>query len=184
MNPPTAIRPGPDEYLAYYGKYIERVPDHEAIPALERQADSMFAFLRELTEAQGALRYAPDKWSVKQVIGHVSDGERVFAYRALRFGRADITPLPGFEENHYVANAGFDQQPLSSLVDQLQAIRAGTLALFRGFDAPAWTRRGDANGSPVSVRALAFIIAGHGYHHMGVIQSRYLGIGSMSAARP
>src|SRR4029453_5374862 len=103
-----------------YGKYIALVPDQEALPALERQAEAMFPFLRSLNESQGALRYAPEKWSVKQVIGHVTDGERVFAYRALRFARADVTPLPGFEENDWVANATFDRQPLSELVDHLE----------------------------------------------------------------
>ena len=181
MNLSTAVRPAPDEYLAYYGKYIALVPENEALPALERQGEAMIEFLRGLSETQGALRYAPEKWSVKQVLGHVADGERVFAYRALRFARADETPLPGFDENHYVANATFDQQPLAELVDQLEAVRRGTLAMFRGIDGAAWARRGDANGSPVSVRALAFIISGHGYHHMGVLKERYLSAGSVSA---
>ena len=181
MNLSTAVRPAPDEYLAYYGKYIALVPENEALPALERQGEAMIEFLRGLSETQGALRYAPEKWSVKQVLGHVADGERVFAYRALRFARADETPLPGFDENHYVANATFDQQPLAELVDQLEAVRRGTLAMFRGIDGAAWARRGDANGSPVSVRALAFIISGHGYHHMGVLKERYLSAGSVNA---
>jgi hypothetical protein len=184
MNVSTAVRPTSDEYLAYYGKYISLVPESEALPALERQGEVMIAFLRGLSEAQGALRYAPEKWSVKQVLGHVVDGERVFSYRAMRFARADETPLPGFDENHYVASATFDQQPLSELVDHIEAVRRATIAMFRGLDAAAWTRRGDANGSPVSVRALAFIISGHAYHHMGVLRGRYLGAGSMSTARP
>jgi hypothetical protein len=184
MSASIAIRPGPDEYLDYYGKYIALVPEHEALPALERQAEAMFTFLRGLSETQGGLRYRPEKWSVKQVIGHVTDSERVFGYRALRFARADLTPLPGFEENDWVANATFDHQPLSELVDHLEQVRGSTLALMRGLDGDAWMRRGDANGAAVTVRALAFIIAGHGYHHMGVIQDRYLGAARMSAARP
>jgi hypothetical protein len=184
MTHPTSIRPASDEYLAYYGKYIALVPDDQALLALERQSQAMFPFLRGLSEAQGSLRYQPEKWSVKQVIGHVTDAERVFGYRALRFGRADFTPLPGFDENHYVANAAWDQQPLSEMVDHLEQVRGATLAFFRSLGSDAWTRRGEANGAGVTVRALAFIIAGHGYHHMGVIKDRYLGVASVTAAQP
>jgi hypothetical protein len=184
MNSHTAVRPAADEFVPYYGKYIALVPDHEALPALERQRDAMLPFLRGLSEEQGALRYAPGKWSIKQMLEHVADGERVFAYRALRFGRGDETALPGFDENQYAAVAGSDRVPVAALVDQLEAVRAGTLHLFRGFDDQAWTRRGSANSSPVTVRALAFIIAGHGYHHMKMIRERYLSAGTMSAARP
>ncbi|HET9326673.1 MAG TPA: DinB family protein [Candidatus Eisenbacteria bacterium] len=183
MSHPTAIRPAPDEFLPYYGKYLALVPEDQAMPALERQAESMFAFLRSLSDEQGSLRYQPGKWSVKQIIGHVTDAERVFSYRALRFGRGDLTPLSGFDENHYAENAGSDQQPLSQLIDHLEQVRGATLALFRSLTSEAWTRRGEANGAPVTVRALAFIIAGHGHHHMGVIKERYLGTGSISAAR-
>jgi hypothetical protein len=181
MNARTATRPAPDEYLAYYGKYIALVPEDDAIPALEHQAESMWSFLRGLTEEQGALRYAPAKWSVKQILGHVADGERVFSYRALRFARADATPLPGFEENHYAATAASDRQPLANLVHQLETVRASTLALFGGLEDDAWTRRGEASGSPVTVRALAFIIAGHATHHMSIIRERYLGAGVSTA---
>ncbi|TMQ72626.1 MAG: DinB family protein [Candidatus Eisenbacteria bacterium] len=181
MNLRAATRPAPDEYLAYYGKYIALVPEDEALPALERQAESMSSFLRGLTEEQGAFRYAPGKWSVKQIMGHVADGERVFSYRALRFARADATPLPGFDENHYAAAAASDRLPLPSLVHQLEAVRTSTLALFRALEEEAWTRRGEANGSPVTVRALAFIIAGHATHHMSVIRERYLNAGVSTA---
>jgi hypothetical protein len=174
MSLATAVRPAADEYLDYYGKYIALVPEDDAVQALECQRDVMLPFLRGLQEPHGALRYAPGKWSVKQVLGHVTDGERVFAYRALRFGRGDETPLPGFDENRYVAAATFDDQPLAELVAALAAQREASLAMFRGFDASAWTRRGAANGSPVSVRALAFIIAGHGHHHVGILRDRYL----------
>jgi hypothetical protein len=174
MSLATAVRPAADEYLDYYGKYIALVPEGDAVQALECQRDVMLPFLRGLQETQGALRYAPGQWSVKQVLGHVTDGERVFAHRALRFARNDQTPLPGFDENHYVAAATFDDQPLPELVAGLAAQREASLALFRGFDGAAWTRRGEANGHPVSVRALAFIIAGHWHHHMGILRDRYL----------
>ncbi len=184
MNLPSAVRPAPGEYLDYYGRYIARVEEHEALAALERQGESMMSFLATLSEAQGTLRYAPGKWSVKQVIGHVSDTERIFAYRALRLARADDTPLAGFDENHYAVSGNFDRPSLAELVDQLGILRGSTLSLFRGFEDAAWTRRGEANGSPVTVRALAFIIAGHGHHHMGVLKERYLGAQQMTATRP
>lgn len=174
MGLATATRPAADEYLAYYGKYISQVPEDDAIEALEREHGEMIPFLRGLTEAQGALRYAPDKWSIKQVVGHVADAERVFTYRALRFSRADATPLPGFDENDYVKHAAFDERPLAERIDELDALRRSGLAMFRALEEAAWTRRGDANGNPVSVRALAYIIAGHGRHHRAIIQERYL----------
>jgi len=184
MTVSTAIRPAPDEYLSYFDRYIALVPESEAIPALEHQAEIMFALLRGMDEAQGALRYAPGKWSIKQVLGHLADAERVFAYRALRFGRGDTAPLAGFDENDYAAIGQFDQQSLGDLVDQLDVVRKSTIALLRGFDAEAWTRRGEANGHAVSVRALAFIIAGHGYHHTGILKERYLNAGAVGAPRP
>jgi hypothetical protein len=183
MTVPTAIRPAADEYLEYYGKYISLVPEDDAIEALERQHAEMMPFLRGLSEAQGALRYAPGKWSIKQVLGHVTDGERVFAYRAMRIARGDQTPLPGFDENDYVKAATFDQQPLAELVDGLDATRRSTLALFRGLDADAWPRRGVANNDTVSARALAYIIAGHARHHLTLIKERYLGTGASSVTK-
>ena len=175
MNVSTAVRPAADEYAPYYGKNVALVPESEAVPALERQLEDMLALLRGLVEAQGLLRYAPGKWSVKQVVGHLIDSERVFAYRAMRFARADTTALPGFDENAYVDAASFDRLPLRTLVDELEAVRRSTLAMFRGFDADAWLRRGSANDQEISVRALAFIIAGHGWHHAGILRERYLG---------
>jgi DinB family protein len=170
----AATRPAAGEYLPYYDKYISLVPEDDALEALTRQRDEMFPMLRRLTEAQGALRYAPGKWSIKQVLGHVTDGERVFAYRAMRFARADTTELPGFDENAYVAAATFDAQPLSELIEQLEGLRVASITMFRGLEEAAWTRGGKANGDLCTVRALAYILAGHARHHMGLIQERYL----------
>ena len=175
MTVATSTRPAADEHVSYYGKYIALVPEADAVSALERQLDDMMPFLRGLGEAQGSLRYAPGKWSVKEVLGHLIDSERVFAYRALRFARADQTPLAGFDENTYVPAARFDRLPLASLVDELESVRKANLGLFRALDDAAWPRRGIANGNEVSVRALAFIIAGHGRHHVGILRERYLG---------
>ena len=174
MSVATAIRPAVGEYLDYYGKYIALVPDGDAIEVLERQRDAMLPFLRGLSESDGALRYAPGKWSVKQVLGHVTDAEWVWTYRALRFARADQTPLPGFDENAWALVGAYDQRPLAELVSQLAALREASLWMYRGLEPAAWTRRGEANGHPVSVRALAFIAAGHAYHHMAILRERYL----------
>lgn len=169
-------RPGEDEYLAYYGRYIEKVPGDDAFPVLERALDETHRAHAGLGEERGLHRYAPGKWSVKETFGHLADGERVFAYRALRFARADQTPLPGFDETLWVPAGRFDARPLAAIVDEFRAVRAATLALFGGLDADALARRGTANGAEVSVRALAWIIAGHERHHLALLRERY-GIG-------
>ena len=175
MTVSTAIRPAADEHHPYYGKYIALVPESDAVEALEHQLADMLPLLRGLSEAQGALRYAPGKWSIKQVLGHVIDAERVFAYRALRFGRNDRTPLPGFDENPYAEAAGSDARTVASLVSELESLRRSNISMYAGLPADAWARRGAANDNEVSVRALAFITAGHGRHHIGIIRERYLG---------
>jgi DinB superfamily len=166
-------RPDSSEYLAYYGKYIERVPGDDALAPLAAQIEDTLRLVRGLDEERARHRYADGKWSVKEVIGHLCDGERVFAYRALRFGRADTTELPGFDENLYVPAGGFDRHPIAALASEFESIRRSTLALFRGFDEAALVRQGRANGHPVSVRALAWIIAGHERHHAGLLRERY-----------
>lgn len=174
MATATATRPDATEHHPYYGKYIALVPEDDAIRALESQMSDALALLRTIPEAKGDHRYAPDKWTIKEVIGHLIDGERVFAYRALRFARKDQTPLPGFDENTYVPAGGFGRFTLADLASEWETVRRSNLALFRRLDSEAWTRRGVANDSPVSVRALAFIIAGHGRHHVAILRERYL----------
>jgi hypothetical protein len=174
MTVATAGRPAADEHIEYYGKYIALVREADAISALRRELDDDLPLLRGLTEAQGAIRYAPGKWSVKQVLAHVVDGERVFAYRALRFARADETPVPGFDENVYAKLAGADERPLRGIVDEFEHLRYADIAMFEGLPEAAWLRRGSANGSPISVRALAYIIAGHCRHHAALLRERYL----------
>jgi len=170
----NAIRPNEDEYLPYYGKYIALVPESTPLPALERQLEIMLPQLRSLDESQGSIRYAPGKWSIKQVVGHLIDAERVFAYRALRFARADRTALPGFDENTYAEAGSFERVPLKALIDELELVRRSTIAMFRALADEAWARRGTANHAEISVRALAFIIAGHGHHHLAILNERYL----------
>jgi uncharacterized damage-inducible protein DinB len=155
---------------------VSLVPDGPILAHLERRKASTGALLLPLTEAQAMHRYAEGKWSVKEVIGHLADAERVFAYRALCIARGDQAALPGFDENSYVVNAQSDRRPFWEIVEELRAVRAATLALLHGFDPAAGERVGNANGRPVSVRALVWIIAGHELHHLGVLRERY-GIG-------
>jgi hypothetical protein len=166
-------RPGADEHIAYYSAYIAQVPGDDALPVLASHLESWQPALRRLTDTQALHRYAPGKWSVKEVLNHLSDGERVFAYRALRFARADATPVPGFDENAWVPAAGSDRRPVAELVDELVAVRAASVALFRSLEPAAMARMGTANGHPISVRALVWIVAGHAIHHQAILRDRY-----------
>jgi hypothetical protein len=174
-------RPDPSEYGAYYGRYISLVPDGPIVDRLREQIAETLGLLRALPESRGDHRYAPGKWSIKEMIGHLADSERVFAYRALRIGRGDETPLPGFEQDGYVRNGGFGARTLRHVADDLEAVRRSTVLLFEGLDETAMIRRGTASGFPVSVRALAHILAGHELHHRSILKERYLGQ-SLSAA--
>ena len=167
-------RPDDTEYLSYYHRYVSLVPEGDIVVTLAKQNEETLALLRHLSESQGGFRYAPGKWSIKELVAHVSDAERIFAYRALRFARADETPLHGFEENDYVRNGSFDSFPLAEIVSGFDSVRRSTVSLFRLMPAEASTRRGKANNAEISVRALAHIIAGHELHHMNVLRTRYL----------
>jgi hypothetical protein len=173
MNPQVIAPPQPNEYAPYYGRYIALIAGNDVLTALETQAVETAAFLTARGEADGDLRYSPDKWSVKQLLGHVNDTERVFAYRALRIARADQTPIEGFEQDDYVRNGSFAHCRLADLVEDFGRVRQATLSLFRNLDAAAWARRGVANNSEVSVRAIAYIIAGHELHHRRILQEKY-----------
>lgn len=169
-----ATRPAPDEYAPYYDAYIRKVPDGDVVHALRAQLPDTLATLRAVPESRAGHRYAEGKWSIREVVGHVCDAERVFAYRAMRFARADTTELPGFDENAFVANARFDERSLASLVDEFAAVRGATTAFFDGLFPDEWMRVGTANGKTMSVRALAWVIAGHERHHLQVLKERYL----------
>jgi uncharacterized damage-inducible protein DinB len=172
----TAAIPRPDgtEYAPYYGTYIGKVPEGDLLETLENQRRDTQRLLAGLSEQQALHRYAPGKWSIKEVVGHLADSERVFAYRALRFARADETPLASFDEQAWTPAGKFDARALKDLAAELDVVRHATLALFRGLDAEALPRRGIASGKPVSVRALAWIIAGHERHHVALVRERYL----------
>jgi len=166
--------PEASEYAPYYGQYIALVQGNDILRTLEEQGRATVELLSSLNERQGELRYAPGKWSVKEVVGHVIDTERIFAYRALRIARHDPKPLEGFEQDDYVRAGGFGDRALADLVEEFAAVRRASLLLLRSLDSEAWTRRGIANQKEVSVRALAYMIAGHELHHRKILEERYL----------
>jgi hypothetical protein len=170
----TAIsRPAADEHDPYYSKYVALVPDGDIVELLESQMTETQALLSPLDDSHALHRYAPGKWSVKEVVGHLIDGERIFVYRALRAARADQTPVPGFDENTYVPEGKFDRRPLRTLLDELAAARRGTVTFFASVDEEASKRRVVANDRPISTRALAYVIAGHERHHVMILRERY-----------
>lgn len=171
---PRYERPGSDEYAAYYANYIAQVPDGDFLSLVEAQIAEVRALFGGVDEARAARGYAPGKWTVKEVLGHLIDTERVFTYRALSIGRGDPLALPSWEHESWIAPARFNERPLASLLDEWTAVRRATLALLAGFPAEALTRRGSASGNPFSVRALAFIPPGHTTWHLRVLRERYL----------
>ncbi|HZG50541.1 MAG TPA: DinB family protein [Pyrinomonadaceae bacterium] len=174
MTTLTITRPEETEYLPYYGKYVALVHGDDILAVLSDQLSATLALLRGIPESQAGFRYADGKWSINELVGHLIDSERIFAYRALRFGRNDKTPVPGFEQDDYIRNASFDACSFGDLAAEFESVRRATLFLFKHLDAGAWLRRGIANESEVSVRAIAYIIAGHELHHVGILRERYL----------
>ena len=166
--------PDRTEAAEYYFTYINQVADGDICRTLEAQSGETLALLRGISEEQSLHRYAPEKWSIRQVVGHVNDTERLFVFRALWFARGFDSPLPSFDQNIAVSAAGADERPWSSLVEEFRAVRAATLAFFEALPAHAWTRRGVASGNPFTVRALAYITAGHVTHHTTILRQRYL----------
>ena len=169
----SITRPAPAEFAPYYGRYIDLVPEGDLIGHLEESGAATRRLLEPRDERTGESRYAPGKWSVKEVVAHIGDVERVFAYRALRFARGDETPLPGFDENLWMERCHFEKRTLRSLVDELGAVRAASVALFGNLDPEAWDRSGTANEVRMSVRALAYVILGHELHHRAILRDRY-----------
>ena len=166
-------RPGANEYSDSVKQYIGLVPKEDVVAALDKQGRETVALLRMLTEEKAAFRYAPDKWSIRQVIGHVTDAERIFTYRALAIARGETQSLPGFDENAYAAAARCDQRTLADLTDDYEAVRRASVTLFRGMPQDVWPRIGTSNNRPVSARALAYTTLGHERHHLGVLHDRY-----------
>ena len=166
-------RPGPAEYNPYYERYVSLVPQGDILSTLESQRRQMLLLLSGRDDADGDFRYAPGKWSATEVLGHVCDTERIFAYRALRIARGDRTPIEGFEQDDYVKNGPFAREPLSEIIEDYIAVRRATLTLFRNLDETAWMRSGIANKNEVTVRALAYLIAGHELHHRRILEEKY-----------
>lgn len=176
-------RPQADEYAPYYDRYISLVGEDDILAALEQQRRDMVLLLSCRTEQEGNFSYAPGKWSLKQLVGHVCDSERIFAYRALRIARADQTPLAGFEQDDYVSNGPFATCSMPDVIEDFIAVRRATISLLRGLEEVVWLRHGVANKNEVSVRALAYIIAGHELHHRQILEEKYFATSHAGAAK-
>jgi hypothetical protein len=166
--------PQPGEFAPYHDTYISLVVGNDIVATLDEQRRQTLLLLSGRPESDGDLRYAPGKWTLKEVLGHINDTERIMAYRALRIARGDATPLPGFEQDDYVRDGPFASNSLPDLIEDYIAVRRATLTLFRNLQEKDWTRHGTVNGNNLSVRALAYIIAGHELHHRRLIEEKYL----------
>lgn len=167
-------RPEPSEYDAFYRTYVDKVPAGDVLEILDREGACTVALLSGVPRERETYRYAPDKWTIRELVGHLIDTERLFAYRALAFARADPAPLPGMDQDVWAEASNAARRPLAELRDELALVRRSSVALFAGFDDAAWDRRGVASGCEFTVRAFPFIIAGHEIHHRGVLEARYL----------
>ena len=167
--------PEPNEYGAFFAGYIGKAQAvTDPVAALEAQLGEVLALMKPLDAAKQLHRYAPAKWSIKEVVNHITDAERIFSYRAMRVARNDQTPLAAFDENPYVAAAGYDRVEWSALLAEFEFVRKSSLQFLRNLPDAAWTRIGTASGAPISVRAMALIIYGHVAHHLGIVRERYL----------
>lgn len=167
-------RPKKEEYAAYYHTYVDTVPDGDIIKILNKQNDQIKKLLANTSKKKSLFRYTPGKWNVREIIGHMIDTERVFAYRALRFARNDQTDLPGFDENEYIRHSNYTDIKLKELVDEFCALRKSNAIMFKNFSDEITMRSGRANGNSFTVRAMAYITVGHVNHHLGIIKERYL----------
>lgn len=173
MSLVATIRPAADEYAEYYHKYVSAVPDGDIARTLGQQGEDFLSALKGLSEEKAGSAYAPGKWTVKEVICHITDAERIFTYRILRIARGDTTPLASFDENAYAVTCGANDRALDTLLGEFAAVRGATLALLRWLPEAAWTNRGVASTKEVSVRGLAWITAGHAQHHFSILKERY-----------
>jgi hypothetical protein len=167
-------KPAATEYAQYYGKYVDKVASADVVGFLEQQRSEMSQLIRGIDEAKGGFRYETGKWSIKELLGHVIDAERVFAYRALVFARNDKTALPGFDQDPWVHNSNYTNLKIGEIAAEFDSVRLATIVLFKHMDASAFRREGMANGDRMTARAAAFVIAGHAQHHVDVLRSRYL----------
>ena len=173
MTTSLRARPEATEFPSFYAGYVAKVPTGDILAILREAKDELASTLGSIPESKGGHRYAEGKWTVKTVLGHMIDAERIFSYRALRIARGDATPLPGCEENQYAVTAGSDARTVADLVSEILDVRASTIRLFDSLPEDAWVRRGIVNNAEVSVRALGYIVVGHARHHLGVLRERY-----------
>lgn len=167
-------RPLPEEYAEACSPYLTAAPEGDVLAQLQAQLGDVIDLYSRFSETQGAYCYAPGKWSLKDLLQHLSDAELIFAYRCLRIGRGDVTPLPGFDEEAYAAVARADERPVADLLADFRAVRTASLSLFRGLPDSAWDQAGTTNGRPITARCLHFLSLGHAAHHLNVIRERYL----------
>jgi len=165
--------PEADEYGSFYSGYVALIRERDPVGVLQRQPHVLRATCVGMSDPEGLARYAPEKWSIKEVLGHLTDVERIHSYRLFRVSRGDATPLPGFDENDYVRAGRFEHRAVRDLLAEFETVRSGTLRLVENVPPEAWSRRGEANGYPISARALLYIMAGHVEHHFNVLRERY-----------
>jgi DinB superfamily len=168
------MRPNKTEYAAYYETYVSLVEEIDIVSAMRNQADELREIFSQITDEKGLYRYATGKWSIKELLGHLIDGERVFAYRALRFARADKTELAGFDQDPYIENASFDAVNLQDLLEEILSLRNANTLFFNNLTDEAWSRTGVASENEISVRAIAYILVGHIRHHVKILKEKYL----------
>ena len=166
-------RPTPEEYAPYFETYISKVPDGDILDTLEEQTSETLDMLEAIPEDRQLFSYAPGKWTIKEVVGHIIDCERVFSYRLLRIARNDQTPLPGFEQDDFVAAADSNSRDWEDLLEEYESVRMSTLSLVRQIQPEWWSRMGNASGNKLTARAAAFIIAGHELHHLKILHEQY-----------
>jgi uncharacterized damage-inducible protein DinB len=170
----TQKRPQSSDYAPNFANYVLQVPDGDFLEILESQLRTMTRLLQPLTDKQADFSYAPGKWSIKEILGHINDAERIFAYRLLRIARGDQTPLPGFEQDDYIKTANSSARKLSSLLEEFASIRRASITLICSLDDASLLRQGTASGKEISALALAFILAGHALHHQKILEQLYL----------
>ncbi|KQX46512.1 MULTISPECIES: DinB family protein [unclassified Paenibacillus] len=166
-------RPGSEEYSPFFTGYISQVPEGDYLSFLHSQVDAVIALFSPINDEQGLYRYEPGKWSLKEVLGHMTDTERILSYRMLRIARGDTTNLPGFDQDLFVTHTSFDELSMEDLLNDFQAVRHATFTLLKTITEAAWSRKGIANNNEISARALAYVIAGHAQHHLSVVQQKY-----------
>jgi DinB family protein len=166
-------RPDPSQYTPYHAEYVSAVPDGDILALLRTNGNDLDALFASVAEEHGGYRYAEGKWSIREILGHIIDGERVLGYRALRAARGDATPLAGYDAEAYIGPAGSDARSLADLRAELRAVRESTTCFFASLPDEAWDRIGVTEGRAISVRALAYVIVGHAIHHMRMLVDRY-----------